>query len=410
MAVRKLSLVNILDYVWLTLIILQCHSIYTVKSEPLTLIVPLLITTVTLLLFNLLRFTLSLNFIHKFIYMLGLYFTAIVTFFLTNIGANVTILNITKYFILFPLFFLINSMYMNRKVLPALLSKFVNVVVILAMFSLFFWIFGTLLNVVHPTSTVINQWSGGRLINSYYNLYFETQQMTFFGIHIIRNSGIFAESPIWGLILSIAYVIDLLILKSDKNNKRNIIILTMLSTISTAGISIIGLAILYKIATNRHKAKLLLFPVTVGLGFSLLLLLNEKSETVSANLRVDDYNIGFKVWKASLWIGHGLNNGILAIQSHIETFARGVGYSNTLFVILAQGGLFLFLIYFSPMILLLFKKKINFDFKFAIILFLILVTTIIFEGTYLFFWILALSYSYLFFMILDKNSIQNRQL
>ena len=152
----------------------------------------------------------------------------------------------------------------------------------------------------------------------------------------------------------------------------------MLSTISTAGISIIGLAILYKIATNRHKAKLLLFPVTVGLGFS--------------------------------WIGHGLNNGILAIQSHIETFARGVGYSNTLFVILAQGGLFLFLIYFSPMILLLFKKKINFDFKFAIILFLILVTTIIFEGTYLFFWILALSYSYLFFMILDKNSIQNRQL
>ena len=72
MAVRKLSLVNILDYVWLTLIILQCHSIYTVKSEPLTLIVPLLITTVTLLLFNLLRFTLSLNFIHKFIYMLGL--------------------------------------------------------------------------------------------------------------------------------------------------------------------------------------------------------------------------------------------------------------------------------------------------------------------------------------------------
>jgi hypothetical protein len=403
MAVRKLSLVDILDYVWLTFIILQCHSIYTVKSEPLNLIVPLLITTVTLLLFNLLRFTLSLNFIHKFIYMLGLYFTAIVTFFLTNIGANVTILNITKYFIMFPLFFLINSIYMDRKVLPALLSKFVNVVVILAMFSLFFWIFGTLLNVVHPTSTVINQWSGGRLINSYYNLYFETQQMIFFGIHIIRNSGIFAESPIWGLILSIAYVIDFLILKSDKNNKRNIIILTMLSTISTTGISIIGLAILYKITTNRRKTKLLLLPVALSLGFSLLLLLTEKSETVSANLRVDDYNIGFIVWKTSLWIGHGLNNGILAIQSHIPTFIRSVGYSNTLFVILAQGGLLLFLIYFSPMILILFKKNINLDFKFAIILFFILVTTIIFEGTFLFLWILTLSYSYFSFVTLDKT-------
>ncbi|HGY9658803.1 TPA: O-antigen ligase domain-containing protein, partial [Streptococcus pneumoniae] len=261
----------------------------------------------------------------------------------------------------------------------ALLSKFVNVVVILAIFSLFFWIFGTLLNVVHPTSTVINQWSGGQLINSYYNLYFETQQMIFFGFRIIRNSGIFAESPIWGLILSIAYVIDFLILKFDKNSKRNIIILTMLSTISTTGIIIVGLAILYKImTTSRWMTKLLLLPVTLSLGLSLLLLLAEKSETVSANLRVDDYNIGFIVWKASLWIGHGLNNGILAIQSHISTFTRNLGYSNTLFVILAQGGLLLFLIYFSPMILLLFKKNINLDFKFAIILFFILVTTIIF--------------------------------
>ncbi|MDS2239970.1 hypothetical protein RLF87_04960 [Streptococcus pneumoniae] len=400
MSVRKLSLIDILDYMWIILIIVQCHSIYTVKSEPLNLIVPFLVTTAMLLLLNLLRFTLSI----KYIYVLGLYFIAMVTFFLTNIGANVTPLNITKYFIILPLFFLINSIYVNKEIFSALLSKFVNVVVILAIFSLFFWIFGTLLNVVHPTSTVINQWSGGQLINSYYNLYFETQQMIFFGFRIIRNSGIFAESPIWGLILSIAYVIDFLILKFDKNSKRNIIILTMLSTISTTGIIIVGLAILYKImTTSRWMTKLLLLPVTLSLGLSLLLLLAEKSETVSANLRVDDYNIGFIVWKTSLWIGHGLNNGILAIQSHISTFTRNLGYSNTLFVILAQGGLLLFLIYFSPMILLLFKKNINLDFKFAIILFFILVTTIIFEGTFLFLWILTLSYSYFSFVTLDKT-------
>lgn len=400
MSVRKLSLIDILDYMWIILIIVQCHSIYTVKSEPLNLIVPFLVTTAMLLLLNLLRFTLSII----YIYMLGLYFIAMATFFLTNIGANVTPLNITKYFIMLPLFFLINSIYVNKEIFSALLSKFVNVVVILAIFSLFFWIFGTLLNVVHPTSTVINQWSGGQLINSYYNLYFETQQMIFFGFRIIRNSGIFAESPIWGLILSIAYVIDFLILKFDKNSKRNIIILTMLSTISTTGIIIVGLAILYKImTTSRWMTKLLLLPVTLSLGLSLLLLLAEKSETVSANLRVDDYNIGFIVWKASLWIGHGLNNGILAIQSHISTFTRNLGYSNTLFVILAQGGLLLFLIYFSPMILLLFKKNINLDFKFAIILFFILVTTIIFEGTFLFLWILTLSYSYFSFVTLDKT-------
>ena len=400
MSVRKLSLIDILDYMWIILIIVQCHSIYTVKSEPLNLIVPFLVTTAMLLLLNLLRFTLSI----KYIYMLGLYFIAMATFFLTNIGANVTPLNITKYFIMLPLFFLINSIYVNKEIFSALLSKFVNVVVILAIFSLFFWIFGTLLNVVHPTSTVINQWSGGQLINSYYNLYVETQQMIFFGFRIIRNSGIFAESPIWGLILSIAYVIDFLILKFDKNSKRNIIILTMLSTISTTGIIIVGLAILYKImTTSRWMTKLLLLPVTLSLGLSLLLLLAEKSETVSANLRVDDYNIGFIVWKASLWIGHGLNNGILAIQSHISTFTRNLGYSNTLFVILAQGGLLLFLIYFSPMILLLFKKNINLDFKFAIILFFILVTTIIFEGTFLFLWILTLSYSYFSFVTLDKT-------
>ena len=81
MSVRKLSLIDILDYMWIILIIVQCHSIYTVKSEPFNLTVLLLVTTAMLLLLNLLRFTLSIKFIHKFIYMLGLYFIAIVTFF-----------------------------------------------------------------------------------------------------------------------------------------------------------------------------------------------------------------------------------------------------------------------------------------------------------------------------------------
>ena len=68
MAVRKLSLIDLLDYVWLILIILQCHSIYTVSSEPLNLTLPLLFTTVALLLLNLSRFTLSIELLHKQIY------------------------------------------------------------------------------------------------------------------------------------------------------------------------------------------------------------------------------------------------------------------------------------------------------------------------------------------------------
>lgn len=405
MAVRKLSLIDLLDYVWLILIILQCHSIYTVSSEPLNLTLPLLFTTVALLLLNLSRFTLSIELLHKQIYTIGLYVTLLVVFFLTNVESNFTISNIIKYFVMLSLFLILNSIYINKNRILGFLSKLVKIVAILSVISLFFWLFGTLFNVVHPTSTVINQWSGNRLINSYYNLYFETQKMSFLGFKVIRNSGMFAESPIWGLILSFAYIIDLFILKSSRNFSRNIIILTMLTTFSTTGLIIIGISNIYKMSVKRSKKKFLLFPVILSLGFSIFFLLNEKSETISASLRADDYNIGFKAWKASLLVGHGLNNGIPAIQSYIPTSLRTTGYSNTIFVILAQGGLFLFLIYFTPMILLLFRRKMNFDVKFAIILFFTLVTTIIFDGTYLFIWCLALSYSYFIYRPIEETGM-----
>ena len=113
------------------------------------------------------------------------------------------------YFVIAPLM-LILLMFKNfNGQLFDFLDTFVKIILIFAIVSLIFWTFGSILKVVHPTNVVINNWNGGLPTPSYFNLYFETQGIHFFGTTIIRNSGMFAEAPMWSLMLSSALIIHL---------------------------------------------------------------------------------------------------------------------------------------------------------------------------------------------------------
>lgn len=77
--------------------------------------------------------------------------------------------------------------------------------------------------------------------------------------------------------------------------------------------------------------------------------------------------------------------GLKAIEANMNTFIRtNLGYSNSLFVILAQGGLILGGYYFYPVIKIILGKRYLTNYKMFSVLFIILLTTSIFVGSPLF--------------------------
>ena len=84
------------------------------------------------------------------------------------------------------------------------------------------------------------------------------------------------------------------------------------------------------------------------------------------------------------------------IEQYMDTTIRiNYGYSNALFVILAQGGLLLLVLYFYPMIRILLSRRYDRDLRMSIVLIMLLISTTIFSGTYLFSFLVAVYYSYI---------------
>ena len=209
----------------------------------------------------------------------------------------------------------------------------------------------------------------------------------------------------WNLILSIALMIQTLFLGRN-DYKTFILVLTILSTVSTTGVYIIGLIIAYKIIFEvsgwKKYITLILVPILL---LVLSFIWENKSETVSASIRFDDYKAGIQAWFDSVFFGSGFLNGLRVIESYMDTTIRGnLGYSNSLFIILAQGGIILFILYLLPMMLILVRRKYSYNTKFFIVLFIVILSTTIFVDTYIFAFIVGFMYSIVLIGVLDEKN------
>lgn len=323
---------------------------------------------------------------------------------ITNIFISFNSLSINEilfYFVIAPLM-LILLMFKNfNDRLFDFLNTFVKIILIFAIVSLIFWTFGSILKVVHPTNVVINNWNGGRPTPSYFNLYFETQGIHFFGTTITRNSGIFAEAPMWSLMLSSAFIIQELFLENSIK-RLSLLTLTILTTVSTTGIFVIGILLIYRVLMLKKSlfkyVSLITIPIVI---YALLQVWEEKSDSISASIRFDDYIAGFLAWRANFFFGSGLTLGLKVIESNMNTLIRtNLGYSNSLFVILAQGGVILGIFYLYPVIGVLIKKGVSIDTKMFALLFIILLFTAIFIDTPLFILFIGIFYA----LILNRES------
>lgn len=340
---------KLLEYCLAALLILECNSIY-IRISSFSGIYSILTAFVIFILCiqNVKRKNnLDYNKIlpYYFFYFLG----SLIVFFKANPEFRLSY--ISKFMMILPFLILYIASYEKGKSRFDLLYKIENLVLIEACISIFFFLFSRLLNIIPSTETVFLNWGEGRYIPGWYHLYFEPQ--------FLRNSGIFAEAPMHNYILSIALLTEIYIKRNISNLKIIILTIAILSTLTTTGqlvlisILIIQLLTRFKRKKISVKTKILMIPISLGIIIGLYYLsqyiLEIKSETSSYEVRSNLIQTAIHNWQSNPIFGCGY--GTNATES-----------SNSTFVLLAEGGLFMFFLYSLALVYIPFLywiKKIN---------------------------------------------------
>lgn len=232
------------------------------------------------------------------------------------------------------------------------MQKYANIVFVIAVVSLFFWVLGSLSGLIHPTGDVYITWGVKRRIVSYFGIYYETQQLDFLGLigsRIVRNTAIFTEAPMASMIFSTAFLYEMLMREKTEWRRCVILAVAVISTFSTTGYTVLIIAVALRYVFSRSKTrgslsiKLLFLPmaflvVLVALNF----LVGQKLGTGSGSVRLDDFVAGYKAWMDSPLFGNGYGNAA-AYQQYMSSFRRSnLGFSNSPMQVLTYGGIFLF--------------------------------------------------------------------
>ncbi len=355
------NILGILEYIVAIFIVLECRSVYLYSVDSEFYIMQILgISMFCLFIAELLFKRIKIKDIisdYKFITLLAIYN------FIFIIAIKMKINEIVRFLYIFEAMFLMLYIYYkaNSKNIKNLLKKIVNVVVIISLISLFFYIFGTILNLIPTTGTFKMTWGDfGKkdyTIGSYFNVHFNVQSINVLGMNLYRNTGIFTEGPMFALNLIIALAIQLFILKEKKWLQTFIIVVTILTTISTAGIlgCILCFVIylvnnenikkLIKKRINEKKTIVICILIIILIALTTISLLRQKMQTASYSTRLDDYKASILAWKDNIIFGNGIFNEQAIINYMSENRGINTGISNSLATTLAGGGIYLSLIY-----------------------------------------------------------------
>ena len=391
---------KILEYFLSLLIILECNSVYsrlynTNNSISIWLIIVLGLLIIISLIKrkNVKRINILIPFFIFYFMYIGIYMLHMSEF---------SERFIYLFIISLPMFILYYSLDKNN--IMRLLTAMANTIFFLCFVSILFWLSGSILNIIKPTGTAIIDWGYIKTIQSYHNIYFETQYAGFFNLFLTRNSGIFAEAPMHSLVLTTGLMTNTLVCKEKSKFKNIILCLGILSTLSTAGIiiAIVVLGFDFVISRKKKTNDLLLYLIlaliiTVIVIVLSFVIIDEKSSSISYLTRIDDYISCINAWKTHLIFGNGFNNE-LAIRNYMSQFRVGnMGLSNSLLTLLALGGLYLSNLYIIPFIISLkYYIRKNKKIIFYIFMILALFIVLIFHYKVLIINYLAIGYSLIF--------------
>lgn len=401
--IRKSKILVLLEYIIAGVIVLNCRTIWSTKYPPVLkfdgfLWLTLFGATFLIIILNFKQNKDKLQYVVLLSFFLFLYFGLFIIISNFPGTRNYGVRYASVFIIL--IWLLYYDRYNNG--FPQVLLKYKNLIFVVAIVSLIFWLLGSILGLLKPTAFFQTTWTGtGKVavVPSYYGIYFETQSVTTAIGGFIRNSAIYPEAPMSSLNFCIALGIQTFSMTKSKWSKLQFVflVLAILSTGSTTGYIFLTVLLAFKLNTSDNetlkKYKTVFFALIIILAAILVgYLFHQKTiyGTDSTNIRLDDYKVGYRAWIQNPIFGSGIENDNYLRQFMDSWRSYNTGFSNAPFKILSDGGLYIFIGY-----VYCFVKGIsssiashNYSKLIFILLVLYLFCTTIFQYTYLLFGLL----------------------
>lgn len=406
MKMIKNKIYYIMDILIVLIVILSTRSVYSHIN--INLHFNVLLITVMLVYLGIKFISREIQIKNKKVFagIVGMYYAYLLVFYIFNSISDIGNY-ISSFAIILPMFILLFLTEKGKIKGKELLKKYSNIICILAVISLVMYVFGPVLGIIKPEKILL-KWGNEPDINSYWNIHFLIQKANIMNNTLVRNTGIFTESPMYCLHLTIALATQLFLTERTRRNRVIILFLTILTSLSAIGIIIASILIISKMLfvyfeseKKKECSKLrLLKKIIIGILcialiiLSLFIFYERKNKSESLNIRIDDYKASFSTWREKPIFGCGYLNSD-EIEYHMnKNRMHNKGLSNSLLTLLAQSGVYLFLLYLIPFSVTTYRfikeKKYNYVmFNFTILLLFI---TSIFEYTTLMLLILALQY------------------
>lgn len=398
---KRSRVMCIFDIMLMLLLVIECNTVFFNMHSKL--IYGSIFFVLLLLNFNSLKIFFEKNINVAPLFKFLIFFLIFMTVFIwINYQIHEFNLELILTYVLFPIMI---SIYLycifSQNLEKWLLIVLKRIIVYLAVISLFFW-FMSLVNVPTNSSSVID-WGGIRSVPGYFKIHYLSQgSINFFGINVIRNTGIFVEAPMYSFVLSIALLISAFNEKVEHffNNERIILIFTILSTTSTTGIITVLLVLAYyflQVKKSSFRLFLNVFIIPLLILVFIIVLSNKfnNSWASSLNLRIDDFHAGYLSWRNNIIFGNGLKNDN-AIKEYMDqrrfSYMSGTdltGLSSGVMSVLSYGGIFLLSFYLLPIVVSIKVSKSSFGM--ASISFILFVFTVI-DSKYIYIFLLCYFY------------------
>lgn len=243
------------------------------------------------------------------------------------------------------------------------------IILFLAICSLILWFGACVLKLWGKKLDVMVFWGGSYYNTNYLNLCFR-RWIFRFARDAYRNLGIFAEGPMYGLFLGFGIYTELFLKK--KSNLAIVVcfLLALLSSKAMLAILIVLVAFAFvfvELIKEKRYAKISISLISIAvLSIGIGAFLHKMNNNLgSLAIHVDDYVATIKCWIHYPILGCGFDYEI-PIQSYMAAFRsdnvgfNNVGLSNSAGVVLAEGGIVLFVYYLLPFLIMmfaLFKKN-----------------------------------------------------
>jgi len=250
----------------------------------------------------------------------------------------------------------------------ALFKRFSDIMVALSAISVVLYVFGSLLHLL-PYHYTTYYWAGmTQTAKGYFHLLYETQTEEFFGIRMVRNSGIFCEAPSYAVPLILSLFYESFFPQSISKKRVAILSAAILTSFSAKAILIacivFGLKVIHYAyvnrSPNRYRQIVRLFvPIAVVvLAVTAVSVFDQKTDTVSFISRMDNLNSTMTAWRSHKLFGVGIGNeaAITAFSVRAQSL-RWKGFSIGAPLLLAQGGIYMAAFYLGGLLNALIQSK-----------------------------------------------------